>query len=154
MIKEYFKKIASFGLIGDSVVGKIIASVLALPAIMFLNFVDERTSTLFWILVFAVLLITIFAVLFSLKDNEDQIVINSFVGAMLAFYGISLNVKLGLIGLVLFHVFSFAFPFFVFPSARDSQEHEHSKFVRLIVVSLSAGISVNLFLRFVLWIVK
>ncbi|KKQ33451.1 MAG: hypothetical protein US49_C0001G0131 [candidate division TM6 bacterium GW2011_GWF2_37_49] len=154
MIKEYFTKIASFGPIGDSVLGKIIASVLALPAIMFLNFIDERTPTCFWILVFAVLLISIFAILFSQKDSENRIIINSFIGTMLAFYGIAFNVKLGLIGLALFHVFSFALPFFVFTKSKDLEEQEHSKFVRIIVISLAAGFTVNVFLRFVLWIVK
>ncbi|KKQ11130.1 MAG: hypothetical protein US22_C0039G0001, partial [candidate division TM6 bacterium GW2011_GWF2_36_6] len=115
---------------------------------------DDRASTLFWILVFVVLLISIFAILFSLKDSENRIVINSFVGTMLTFYGIAFNVKLGLIGLVLFHVFSFALPFFVFTRARDLEEQEHSKFVRIIVVSLASGVAVNVFLRFVLWIVK
>lgn len=154
MVKEYFTRIASFGPIGDSVFGKIIASVLALPAIMFLNFIDERASTLFWLFVFVVLLMDIFAVLFSLKENENRIVINSFVGAMLAFYGIAFNIKLGLIGLVLFHVFSFALPFFVFHGVNAFEEREPLKFIRIIVVSLLAGVAVNLFLRFVLWIVK
>lgn len=154
MIKEYFNKIASFGPIGDSILGKIIASVLALPAIMFLNFIDERTPTLFCFLVLIILLISFFAILFSQKDFANRIVINSFLGTMIAFYGIAFNVKLGLIGLVLFHVFSFALPFFVFTNSGDLEKQEHSKLFSIIITSLVAGTAVNMFLRFTLWIVK
>lgn len=154
MIKEYFVKIATFGSIGDSKLGNIISSALAIPAIYFLNFIDDRSSNLFWILAVIILLVGFFSIVTSLHSHEKQIVINSFVGTMLTFYDITFKVKFVLMGLLLFHVLCFALPLLVFTRALDNQEHEHSKIVKVILTSLAAGVFVNLFLRVAIWMVQ
>lgn len=154
MVKEYLVKIATFGSIGESKLGNVIASVFALPAIYFLNFINERSPELFLILAVVILFVGLFSILFSLQSNEKQIVINSFIGTLLTFYDIPFKFKFALIGLLLFHILCFALPLLVFTSALDTQEHEHSKLAKVVLTSLSAGIFVNLFLRFAIWMVQ
>jgi predicted membrane protein len=164
MIREFFVKIASFGQLGQSILGGIVASLLALPSIYFLNFVNNKMPSVFWILAATLTTITALAILFSLKDNEDTIVINKFFGTLLAFFGIPFAWKITLIGFILFHVFVIILPRYIIVKAQETQEpknsqespeqkkNAHSKFLNFFLTSLASGITVNAFLRFALWV--
>jgi hypothetical protein len=161
MFRNFFVKIASFGQLGQSMLGGTVASLLALPSIYFLNFVNYKTPGLFWILAAALTIIMALSILFSLRDNEGTIVINKFFGTLLAFFGIPFAWKITLIGFILFHVLVVILPHYVFIKAQEPQEsqdpqdlgkHTHSKFSKLVLTSVVSGVTVNAFLRFALWI--
>lgn len=167
MMREFFVKIASFGQLGQSILGGIIASLLALPSIYFLNFVNNKMPSVFWILAAAITTITALSILFSLKNNANSIVINKFFGTLLAFFGIPFTWKITLIGFILFQVLVIILPRYAFVKAQETQEspetqisqepqesekQAHSKFSRIILVSVTSGITVNAFLRFALWV--
>lgn len=158
MVREFFVKIASLGLLGELYVGGIVASLLALPTIYFLKFVNNG-NPIFWTLFLGIIILSYVSIWFSLKENEHKIVINKFVGGLVAFFGIPLTLKVSLAGLIFFNILMFILPVYVFIAGPHASQdlhgdtnHIHSNFLKIIITSLMSGIIVNVFLRFTLWL--
>lgn len=169
MIRSFFTKIASFGSLGEWIFGGTLASISAIPFVYFLNLINNRMPSIFWGLFVLILIITSSSILFSLKNNAHTIVIHKFLGTIFAFFNIPFTWKIILVGLILFNIFLVILSLYVFVEqqiqaqqiqAQDNQVQDNqdsgnntlSKFTRIILITITSGITVNAFLRFALWL--
>lgn len=154
-IKEYCFKIASWWGIGYWVFGWLVAALLALPFLFFFRILGMASPLLqcigecsFFFIVFA-------AIYGALRIESDAhpgvIVINNTFGLVLALFHLPLTIKFTVVGLILFYLLKYFVPL----SLVQVFELDIDRLPALVVIiggDTLAGVLVNVFLRFVLWL--
>ncbi len=153
-IKEWCLAIASLGSIGHLPFGAPIAALLSFPLLIFLGWIALLNTTFFYVMTIALISIMVLSVHISLKMETDKhpgiIVINNMLGMLIAFMGVPVSLKFAIIGFMLFYAAKFAAPSLIRKFAGHSLEQW--PFALLFLgFDITAGLLVNVFLRFVWW---
>jgi hypothetical protein len=151
-IKNIFVQIATFNLLGSYFLGGIISSLLAIPVLYFLQLGYHALPHISYSIWFVIVLICLVSIYIALKEHKNDIILHKFIGVMIVFFNIYLNLKILFSGILLFYFLDFIIPKFIF---KHYNSDEHVRIVQmfyLIIPSVVSGFIVNLFLSFVLWI--
>lgn len=134
--------------LGKTKIGRVLASILALPLLLFLKLFNQINPYLFYASIGFVLFISIGSILFSIKnlspEDKDCIVWDRIFGLMLAFIYIPLRFKLMVFGVIFFSILRFSF---------WGMQDKLTGLSGMFVSSFVSGLIVNFLLRFMLWIV-
>lgn len=155
-IKEYSFRYATLWGLGERRFCSVLASFIAIPALIIAHGCLWTHVYVFYFVLFLFIVTSIFSLVFSLLYVSDRdssvIVLNRVLGVMLAFWGIPLTLKFIFIGFILFYASFFGLPFLLNKFNIRRLDTLPSVF-GILAPDLLAGFVVNLFLRFVLWMV-
>ena len=157
-IIEKFKEIcffaATFGVVGNWRFGYMIASVATIPFLYFLRslyWLDQQVFFYFLIALFTAIMIIFHTALQYPTDKEAScIVLDRALGFTIAFFGTPLNLKFLVVGFILFHASNFFQPIVWYQVVHKHLERLPG-FLGIVASDILAGVSVNLFFRFILW---
>lgn len=151
-LKEFCFRIATFNGLGERLGGSLFATLLAIPALFFLRGLYWFNNTTFFIAISIVAALAFIIINMALRHHLDRdpsvIVLDKFLAFIVVFAGIQPNIKIIVVGFLLFHLFRFFLPIL-------SYRLWHINFYELPLSMFSgicAGILLNFFFRLVLWI--
>ena len=154
-IRELSFKIATIGKIGEWTGGSLVASSLAFPVILASRLSIDFIQPVFWTGVGIFLVLYFFILYFALGFISDRypsdIVLDRFVGLLIAFAYIPLKWKLMLLGFCMFHVINFFRPFFFYKLFEEKLER-FSLSLKIFIGTILSGILCNILLQLILWV--
>lgn len=147
--------IATLGSLGEWRVGRIIAFIFAIPFLFLFRSIYWLNQTVFmWtllgVMVLSVLIIQV-ALQVDLENSKKFIVLDKVIGAMLALAGISLRWRIVIFALILFYIINTLKPFY-YHKKISSYIERLPGVAGVLGVELLSGLSVNLFLRVIAWV--
>lgn len=153
-IKEWCLKIASLGTIGHLPFGAQVAALVAFPILVILAWLLALSPFIFYLTTGLIVVVALAAILGALCCECDHhpgvIVLNNFLGMLIAYMFIPLTIKFAAIGFLLFYLVKFLVPL-VIKTVVGIDLDRWPVFVQLVGVDLLAGLLVNIFLQFVWW---
>lgn len=153
-LKEWCLKVASLGSIGYLPFGAQVAALLALPVLGILGWLLVLHAFIFYVAIGGIFLLVLSSVYGALWCECDHhpgvIVLNNFLGMLVALIFIPLSIKFVAIGFLLFYLIKFLVPL-VIKTVLHIDLDRLPLFVTLIGIDVIAGLLVNIFLQFVWW---
>lgn len=153
-IKEWCLKVASLGNIGHLPFGAQVAALAAFPVLVILGWLLAVSPFIFYLtvgLIVSVVLVAVYGALLCECDHHPGIIVlNNFLGILVACMFIPLTIKFAAIGFLLFYLVKFTVPL-VIKAVFKIELERWPIFLQLIGIDFVAGLLVNIFLQFVWW---
>jgi phosphatidylglycerophosphatase A len=138
---------------------KLYARLLSAASIPFTFLTHTLLSTQYKSLIFFTLIITLSGfIIHSIaasrmqKEEYSHLIVHHLIGVFLTFWGIPFKIKLVVFGFIVFHLITFVHARF------DNSLTKHIPYVsertKFFLASILGGISMNMYLRLLLWIAR
>jgi len=154
-IKNFCFKFATFGALGEWWLGGVVASVFAIPSLLFFQSVYWFSHKIFyWFLLFCAILFFIviqYAIYADPEKAPRTIVLDKVIGVMIALAGVPLRWRVIIFGFLMFHVLNTLKPFFWYRKVIRRVERVPGILGVLGADVLSAAL-VNVFLHTIAWV--
>ena len=148
-------RISAYQSIGEWKTGSLIASLFAIPLIYLLRGFYSLNPKIFYTIILIITTLTIVIIQGALRHitdkNSSTIVIDKTFGFALVFLGIAFNMKLIIVGLFIFHILNFLYPLLISKFCKIDLNNLPGA-LSIIIPDIIAGLSVNLFFRFTMWL--
>ncbi|MBY0352780.1 phosphatidylglycerophosphatase A [Candidatus Babeliales bacterium] len=152
--KEICFAAATFGVVGNWRFGYLVAMLGTIPFLYFLRslyWFNQQLFVYFLIALFAAIVVVLQSALQYPTDKDPScIVLDRALGFMIVFLGIPLNLKFLIVGFILFHAANFFQPIVWYQVVHKNLERLPG-FLGVVASDVLAGVSVNFFFRFILW---
>lgn len=154
-IKEWCFYIATLGPIGSWSGGGLVSSLVAIPLLMVARFISalhQDAAFLFCLGTIVSMVVIIHGALhFQSNKDASYLVLDRVLGFFIAFLGMSLTIKFFFAGFIIFHTVGIVRPL-IFNKIGPLDLRSLPGVFGIITGDLIAGVAVNLFLRFVVWL--
>lgn len=156
-MKEMFKKIckgiASCGIPQRVPFSDVIGSVLAFPLLIMFHLIHSISQHASYGLLACFIAVSIVALLVTLKTSQEQpaFVMDKVIGLALAFVDVPLNIRLALVGFVMFHATRYFFPLMIKRLLNVNFDEWIGHGVTIFCYSILTGLVVNGKLHLMLW---
>ncbi len=156
-IKKSCFSISRFGALGSWSPGGFIASLFAIPVLLFFRSVFWFSSTLFhWlVMLFVVVVLVIIqaAYNFSPERAKREIVLDKLAGTLIAFLYVGLKWRVIVFGFILFHIFNAIRPTFFYKKISEYIERLPGA-IGILGADILSGFLVNILLQIIFWVMS
>jgi len=155
-LSQFSFEFATLYKLGESHLGKFLASLLAFPLLFLFRMIYYWNTTIFyWIcLILGALIFVVvnFALKYTTDLDSSVIVWDKIIGLMVAFISIPLRIKLILFGYLLFYIILIS-KHSLFGTYLSEKLDKLPGVFGIFATDIVIGFIVNFFLRFMIWVV-
>lgn len=154
-LKTACLRFATLGALGGWQFGGIVASIFAVPLLLFFQSIYWLSGTLFSWLILVVAIIFLGSIQIALLAGSERvarfIVLDKIIGVMIALAGVPLRWRIIFFGLLLFHLLNTVKPFLWYRKVVRRIEHLPGIF-GVLGADILSGLVVNVFLQIIAWV--
>lgn len=153
--KEFLYKVSTCGPLGEMHGGGIVASLIAIPTVIVFRLFYWLSPNLHLFaqsIFFLASVLAMYATLCFFKEKDPSIIVlDKVIGLSIAYCCLPVNIKLYIVGFLLFHIAGILLPWFIKRTWKyDLCELPHV--LGVVVSDVVAGISVHILLRIIAWL--
>ena len=156
-IKQFCLSFATFGALGEWRLGGVVASLFAIPTMLFFRSVYWLSNIFFyWFVLFLAALVVVVvqaALLLDFEKAQRAAVLDKIVGVMISFIGVSLKWRVIIFGFILFHFLNTMQPFAYYRKIVRYIEKLPGIF-GIFGAEILSGFLVNLSLHLIAWVMR